>query len=88
LIYRFDSRDSRKQEIATELMREGLRLRKAVISYQVIQEFYNTMLRRFPNALTVEDSEQYLSKVCGDFQPSIRQRNYSNKRCNSITGTS
>jgi len=63
LIYRFDDRDLRKQKIATDLMWEGLRFRKAVISYQVIQEFYNTMLRRFPSVLTPEDSEQYLSKV-------------------------
>jgi len=67
LIYRFDDRDPRKQKIATDLIREGLRFRKAVISYQVIQEFYNTMFRRFPSVLTPEDSEQYLSKVLRRF---------------------
>ena len=63
LIYRFDDRDPRKQDIASELIREGLRLRKAVISYQVIQEFYNTMFRRFPNVFIPEDSTQYLLTV-------------------------
>ncbi len=63
LIYRFDDRDPRKQKIATDLLREGLRFRKAVVSYQVIQEFYNTMFRRFPTVFTAEDSEQFLSKV-------------------------
>jgi predicted nucleic acid-binding protein len=67
LIYRFDDRDPRKQKIATDLTWEGLRFRKAVISYQVIQEFYNTMYRRFPSVFTAEDSEEYFAKVLRRF---------------------
>jgi len=48
-------------------MWKGARLRKGVISYQVIQEFYNTMFKRFPNVLTPDDSERYLSKVLRRF---------------------
>ena len=67
LIYQFDNRDPRTQEIARDLMWKGARLRKGVISYQVIQEFYNAMFRRFPNVFTHEDSERYLSKVLRRF---------------------
>lgn len=67
LVYQFDDRDLAKQKTAADLIREGLRFRSAVISYQVVQEFYNTMFRRFPSVFTPEDSEQFLSKVLRRF---------------------
>ncbi len=67
LIYRFDDRDLRKQAIAEALIRDGLRLHKAAISYQVIQEFFNAMFKRFPAALSPEDIQNISPQCCDDF---------------------
>jgi len=62
-VYQFDHRDPRKQQIADRLIREGLVRRTAIISFQVVQELYNAMYRRFPSVMTLQDSQQYLATV-------------------------
>ncbi len=62
-IYSFDQSAAAKARKATELIREALTTQKGVISYQVVQEFFNVALRRFSQPMQTADAEQYLSTV-------------------------
>ena len=62
-IYLFDSSSPKKQRRAKELIREAVTTRKGVISYQVVQEFFNVALKRFSQPLTVPEAEEYLIKI-------------------------
>lgn len=63
LAYCFDDRAPQKQSRANELVREGLELRQAVISYQVVQEFINVALRNFEPKMPFDDVRQYCAGV-------------------------
>ena len=65
-VYSFDQSSAAKARKATELIREALTTQKGVISYQVVQEFFNVALRRFSQPMQASDAEQYLRTV---FQP-------------------
>jgi predicted nucleic acid-binding protein len=88
LIYQFDDRDPGKQTIAKDLIRRELRFRRAVISYQVVQESYNTMFRRFPSVLTPEDSERFLSQVLRRFTIVGSSHELFGQGCACTKGTS
>jgi len=45
VVYRFDSRDRRKQKIATDLLRRGLADQSIRIAHQAIVEFYAAVTR-------------------------------------------
>ena len=62
-VYSFDQCAAAKAQKATELIREALTTQKGVISYQVVQEFFNVALRRFSQPMQTADAEQYLSTV-------------------------
>ena len=62
-IYSFDQSAAAKARKAAELIREALTTQKGVISYQVVQEFFNVALRRFSQPMQAADAEQYLSTV-------------------------
>ena len=62
-VYSFDQSAAAKARKATELIREALTTQKGVISYQVVQEFFNVALRRFSQPMQTADAEQYLSTV-------------------------
>jgi predicted nucleic acid-binding protein len=62
-VYSFDLSSAAKARKATELIREALSTQKGVISYQVVQEFFNVALRRFSQPMQTADAEQYLSTV-------------------------
>ena len=62
-VYSFDQSSAAKARKATELIREALTTQKGVISYQVVQEFFNVALRRFSQPMQTADAEQYLSTV-------------------------
>jgi predicted nucleic acid-binding protein len=64
--YSFDSGASAKQKRARDLIVHGIKTRKAVVSYQVVQEFFNLALRKFSRPMNVAEAEQYLQTV---FQP-------------------
>ena len=64
--YSFDSNALAKQERARDLIVQGIKSRKAVVSYQVVQEFFNVALRKFSRPMNVAEAEQYLRTV---FQP-------------------
>jgi predicted nucleic acid-binding protein len=62
-VYSFGQSAAVKAQKATNLIREALTTQKGVISYQVVQEFFNVALRRFSQPMQVADAEQYLGTV-------------------------
>jgi predicted nucleic acid-binding protein len=62
-VYSFDPSSPAKQRHATQLIRVAVSTRKGIVSYQVVQEFFNVALRRFAQPMTVLEAEQYLSAV-------------------------
>jgi predicted nucleic acid-binding protein len=62
-IYHLDKADSRKQGVAEQIVREGLATGNACISFQVIQECLNTVLRKAKVALDVDAARDYLDTV-------------------------
>ncbi len=62
-VYSFDQRSAAKARRAKQLIREALTTQKGVISYQVVQEFFNVALKRFSQPMQTADAEQYLSTV-------------------------
>jgi predicted nucleic acid-binding protein len=63
VVYSFDTSAPVKAERARELIREAVATRKGIISFQVVQEFFNVALRRFAQAMSVAEAEQYLATV-------------------------
>jgi predicted nucleic acid-binding protein len=62
-VYSFDQSAPVKAHRAAQLIREALTTQKGVISYQVVQEFFNVALRRFSQPMQAADAEQYLRTV-------------------------
>ena len=62
-VYSFDQSATVKARKAAQLIRKALTTQKGVISYQVVQEFFNVALRRFSQPMQTADAEQYLSTV-------------------------
>lgn len=62
-VYSFDSSAPRKVKIADRLIDEAVASGRGVISYQVIQEFFNVALKKFPDHMTQEDAQVYFSNV-------------------------
>jgi predicted nucleic acid-binding protein len=60
-VYSFDAGSPQKAGIARELIRRAIKTGKGVVSYQVVQEFFNVALRRFGRPMSLADAEQYLS---------------------------
>jgi predicted nucleic acid-binding protein len=60
-VYSFDTSSPKKAEQATTLIRNALDTRGGIVSYQVVQEFFNVALRRFAKPMSSPDAEQYLS---------------------------
>ena len=60
-VYSFDQSAPPKARRAEQLIREALATQKGVISYQVVQEFFNVALKRFP--MPAADAGQYLIAV-------------------------
>jgi len=62
-VYSFDADARAKCRRATELIREAVDSRRGIVSYQVVQEFFNVAFRRFAEPMLHEDAEQYLTTV-------------------------
>ena len=62
-VYTFDTRALQKALRARQLIREAIDSRTGIVSYQVVQEFFNVALRRFDLPMSVSDAEQYLASV-------------------------
>lgn len=62
-VYSFDSGARAKSRRAAELIREAVASRRGIVSYQVVQEFFNVALRRFAEPMSHTEAEQYLGTV-------------------------
>ena len=62
-VYSFDKSAVHKAASADALIDTGLDTGKGVISYQVVQEFFNVAYRRFPEPMQGGQAEQFLSTV-------------------------
>ncbi|SRR5579871_1267536 len=62
-VYTFDSNARAKATKAASLIRRAADTGEGVVSYQVVQEFFNVAFRRFSPAMTVPEAEQYLITV-------------------------
>lgn len=60
-VYSFDRTSPKKSLRARQLIRQAIQTRTGIVSYQVVQEFFNVALRRFAHPMTSSDAEQYLS---------------------------
>jgi predicted nucleic acid-binding protein len=49
--------------MARDLIRAATTTRSGVVSFQVVQEFFNISLRRFVPAMSLAEAEQYLATV-------------------------
>lgn len=63
LVYSFESNSPHKMEIARRLIREAVDLGRGVISYQVIQEFFNVAFRRFSTPMSQGEALLYYSST-------------------------
>src|SRR3981081_809356 len=62
-IYTFDSKAPAKAKKAAHLIRRAADTGEGIISYQVVQEFFNVALRRFAQPMRVAEAQQYLITV-------------------------
>jgi predicted nucleic acid-binding protein len=60
-VYSFDASSPAKASKAKKLIRSATETHAGMVSYQVVQEFFNVALRRFAKPMSTEDAEQYLS---------------------------
>src|ERR1700693_3361159 len=62
-VYAFDARSPAKAKRASQLIRQAADTGNGVVSYQVVQEFFNVAFRRFRHPMNVAEAEQYLITV-------------------------
>jgi predicted nucleic acid-binding protein len=60
-VYTFDSTAPAKAATATDLIRRAIKTRTGIVSYQVVQEFFNVAMRRFESPMTAVEADQYLA---------------------------
>ncbi len=63
LVYHIDDTDPRKSDIAHAIIRDAMATGNACISYQVVQEFLNTMVRKAEQPLSRDDAHTYLAEI-------------------------
>ena|ERR1035437_1736188 len=62
-VYAYDDRDARKHSLAVDLIRQLTVSGDAVISYQVVQEFFNVALTKSSKKLNHHDAHELLEDV-------------------------
>ena len=62
-IYQLEANDDHKSAVADAIIREGVETGNACISYQVVQECLNTVLRKAEVPLSVTGARAYLDHV-------------------------
>jgi predicted nucleic acid-binding protein len=60
-VYTFDSTAPTKAATATDLVKRAIKTKIGVVSYQVVQEFFNVAMRRFESPMTAAEADQYLA---------------------------
>ncbi len=61
--YAFDAGAPAKAKRASQLIRRAADTGKGIVSYQVVQEFFNVAFRRFAQPMSTAEAEQYLITV-------------------------
>jgi predicted nucleic acid-binding protein len=62
-VYSLDRNAPAKAQKASRLIRQALSTRKGVVSYQVVQEFLNVVLKHSAQPIKTVDAERYLATV-------------------------
>lgn len=62
-VYTFDRHSATKAKKASDLIRNAVDTGNGIVSYQVVQEFFNVALRRFEPPMTTGEAEQFLLAV-------------------------
>ena len=62
-VYTFDKKARKKQKTAQDLIAGALSTGMGVISFQVVQEFFNVATRKFSQPMKVPDCKLYLHKI-------------------------
>jgi len=62
-IYQLEASEERKVATADRIIRKGIETRNACISFQVVQECLNTVLRKAEIPLGTDETKQYLDNV-------------------------
>lgn len=62
-VYSFDLRDTRKRNVALDLIQKTSEANTARISYQVVQEFVYVATRKFANPLKPSDARMYVESI-------------------------
>lgn len=62
-VYALDKSSPAKMKVAQSLIRDAISSRAGVVSYQVVQEFFNVALCRFADVMRSDEAQQYLSTV-------------------------
>ena len=60
-VYEVDPRNQAKSRRASELVGRAVDSKRGVVSYQVVQEFFNVALTRFAKPFSASEAEDYLS---------------------------
>ncbi len=63
LVYAYDRHDPAKHSQAQELLTRGIENETAVLSVQVLSEFFMVVTRRIPNPLSIEEVEEVMDLV-------------------------
>jgi predicted nucleic acid-binding protein len=62
-VYVFDATAPAKAKKAARLVRDAVDTGKGIVSFQVVQEFFNVAFRRFAQPMSGAEAEQYLITV-------------------------
>ena len=62
-VYTFDSTAPAKAAKAISLVKRAITTRIGVVSYQIVQEFFNVAIRRFESPMTAAEADQYLGST-------------------------
>jgi len=62
-IYQLEASDEHKSAAADHIIRKGIEIRNACISFQVVQECLNTALRKAEIPLSTDEMKYYLENV-------------------------
>jgi predicted nucleic acid-binding protein len=60
-VYSFDAGSPKKAARAADLIRRAIETKAGMVSYQVVEEFFNLALRRFAQPMSGGEAEQYLA---------------------------
>ena len=62
-VYLFEPTPAAKRSTAEQLIRGALNSHKGVVSYQVVQEFFNLALRKFAQPFDRNEAERFLANT-------------------------